>query len=325
MAGENFQPCQSPSPALSLPTTHTSDCTVAEAINDLMIAKARAERSDRYLRALKNSLGKFCKGRARQRLCDVSTQDIEDWLHSHSWAGRTQKGYLGDVSTLFAFGMRRGYCSFNPAKGAECAAFSNAAPGIHTPDQVRDILELARETDLGLMRSLAIRYFAGLRASEAESLEEKNIRVGQGLIEVTAAKSKTRRRRLVTLSDNLKAWLALGGELPLVNVGKRTRRFLAIVRRKGLPWPGNAPRHSFCSYHLALGQNAGKTALEAGHSEQMLFAHYRALVTHQEATAYWGIYPTAPTVGDSPQGIHPTACTPGDCPQIPGQRSESTG
>ena len=275
----------------SLSPTYTSDCTVAEAVNDLMIAKARAERSDRYLRALKNSLGKFCKGRARQRLCDVTTTEIEEWLHSNHWAGRTQKGYLGDVATLFSFGMRRGYCTNNPAKGVEVSAFNPAAPGIHTPDQVRHILELARTTDLGMMRALAIRYFAGLRASEAEGLTEANIKMDQNLIEVPAAKSKTRRRRLVTISPNLREWLAVGGELPLVNVGKRTRRFLAIVRRDGLPWPGNAPRHSFCSYHLASGQNAARTALEAGHSEQMLFAHYRALVTHQEAASYWGIRP----------------------------------
>lgn len=287
MQGGSFSPCQT----LSLPTIYTSDCTVSEAVNDLLIAKARAERSDRYLRALKNSLGKFSKGRARQKLCEVTTTDIEEWLHSHGWAGRTQKGYLGDVATLFSFGIRRGYCTANPTKGVECSLVSHNPPGIHTPAEVASILALARETDLDLMRSLAIRYFAGLRASEAETLEEKNIRTDEGLIEVTAAKSKTRRRRLVTIAPALASWLALGGELPLRTVSKRTRRFLALVRREGLPWPGNAPRHSFCSYHLAMHESAAKTALQAGHSEQMLFAHYRALVTRPDAEKFWAIVP----------------------------------
>jgi hypothetical protein len=44
-------------------------------------------------------------------------------------------------------------------------------------------------------------------------------------------------------------------------------------------------------YNLAQFQNAGKTALEAGHSEQMLFNHYRELVTSEEAAAFWAITP----------------------------------
>jgi len=50
-------------------------------------------------------------------------------------------------------------------------------------------------------------------------------------------------------------------------------------------------RHSFVSYHLARFENAGKTALEAGHSETMLFGHYRALVTPEAAAEFWAIVP----------------------------------
>ena len=66
---------------------------------------------------------------------------------------------------------------------------------------------------------------------------------------------------------------------------------LHLVPGQWATWPQNAPRHSFCSYHLAMHQNAGKTALEAGHSEQMLFAHYREIVTREDAAAFWGIRP----------------------------------
>ena len=47
----------------------------------------------------------------------------------------------------------------------------------------------------------------------------------------------------------------------------------------------NALRHSFCSYRLALTQNANQTALEAGHSADILFKHYRQLCTEAEADA----------------------------------------
>jgi hypothetical protein len=58
-----------------------------------------------------------------------------------------------------------------------------------------------------------------------------------------------------------------------------------------VPWPSNVTRHSFCSYHLAQFGSASKTALEAGHSEAMLFAHYREVVSPAEAAAFWQIRP----------------------------------
>jgi len=47
------------------------------------------------------------------------------------------------------------------------------------------------------------------------------------------------------------------------------------------------------SYHLAEWQSASKTALEAGHTEQILFNHYRELVTKEDAKEFWSITPTA--------------------------------
>lgn len=64
-----------------------------------------------------------------------------------------------------------------------------------------------------------------------------------------------------------------------------------IARLSGAPWPANVTRHSFASYHLAAFESAAKTALEAGHSEAMLFAHYRAVVTQATALEFWKIVP----------------------------------
>jgi hypothetical protein len=68
-------------------------------------------------------------------------------------------------------------------------------------------------------------------------------------------------------------------------------RLRAVTRAVAVPWPHNATRHSFVSYHLAQFQNAGKTALDAGHTEQMLFAHYREIVQPAAAAEFWAIRP----------------------------------
>ena len=279
--------CVQPSPA----QYPVDSPTVAELASEFLRVKARAGKSDRYLRALRNSLGKFVDGRGNTPAVAVTVHDVEAWMNGQGWAAKTRRGYVADVRTLFNFGIKRGLLQRNPAAGVELPAVVATVPGIHTPDQVRAVLEFARGFDANICRALAVRYFAGLRSAEVERLEETAIR--QNHIEVTAENSKTRRRRLVTIQPNLRAWLDVGGRLPVRGCQSNIWRDFtaAMVRKTKVQWEHNATRHSFCSYHLAQFQNAGKTALEAGHSEAMLFNHYREIVTSDTAAAYWAIVP----------------------------------
>ncbi|HEY9171007.1 MAG TPA: hypothetical protein VI136_01850 [Verrucomicrobiae bacterium] len=262
---------------------------VGKAVAEFIAAKTRAGRSDRYIRTLRNSLSKFSDGRARRALDSVTTAELERWLAASRWRPRTQRGYLADVRTFFSFALRRGLCTTNPANAVEVPTLPpGAPPGIHSPAQVRAVLETARRIDPDTCRLLAVRYFAGVRSADAHRLTEENFR--GDVLEVPAAKSKTRARRLVKIEANLAAWLALPGKLPVSNPD----RVRAVIRAAGIHWPRNATRHSFCSYHLAHFGNAARTALEAGHSEAMLFAHYRELVTPEAAAAFWAIAPEPP-------------------------------
>ena len=136
-----------------------------------------------------------------------------------------------------------------------------------------------------MAKTLAIRYFAGLRTAELARLGPENIR--ERFIEIPAAKAKTRQRRLVTIHPTLKEWLALSPWMP----GDQEKRLARVCAAAGISWPHNVTRHSFVSYHLAMFQNAGKTALEAGHAEARLFAHYREMVTPEAAAEFWAIVP----------------------------------
>ena len=62
-------------------------------------------------------------------------------------------------------------------------------------------------------------------------------------------------------------------------------------------WKHNALRHSFCSYRLADVKSAAQVALEAGNSPQMIFQHYRELVTEKGAKAWFGITPATAKEG----------------------------
>ena len=268
-------------PAESLP--------VREAINEFLLAKARANRSERYLATIRGTLKSFAKGRTAVLMDEVTVQDVERWLFGQGWKAKTMRGNLGDVRTLFHFAVRRGYASSVQACSVELdAGPAGDAPGIHTAAVVASVLGAARRGNLDVMRHLAVRYFAGVRSAEAHRLTEDDIKLEAGFIQVPAVKSKTRRRRLVTIQPALAAWLALGGDV----AGVSMYAVHQLVKAVGCDWPANVTRHSFCSYHLAMFENAGKTALEAGHSEAMLFAHYRAVVTKAEAEAFWQLRPS---------------------------------
>jgi integrase len=174
---------------------------------------------------------------------------------------------------LFAWAVRKGWLVRSPAAALDLPRPRERAPSIHTPGEVAAVLRAALALDPAVARLLAIRYFAGIRTSEGDRLNEEDILAGH--INIPAQKAKTRRRRVIPISPNLAAWLALpGGELPPLNVRARIKE---AVGSSGVSWPGNVTRHSFCSYHLAEHQSAAKTALAAGHSEA--------------AAQYWRIVP----------------------------------
>jgi hypothetical protein len=109
---------------------------------------------------------------------------------------------------------------------------------------------------------------------------------------VAASKAKTRRRRLVPISANLKLWLLPykqeSGLICLHTAPQTTAR----QKAKGIKWAKNGLRHSFISYRLAILHDTARVALEAGNSPEVIFGHYRELVTPEAAQTWFDIRPT---------------------------------
>jgi integrase len=103
-----------------------------------------------------------------------------------------------------------------------------------------------------------------LRREEIARLDWKAVDLERRFIEVKATKSKTAQRRLATISDNLRAWLApfhqIAGRLHPPAITYRRKFSTALKTARIKDWPHNALRHSFASYHLAHHQDAAKTA-----------------------------------------------------------------
>jgi integrase len=186
---------------------------------------------------------------------------------------------------------------------------------IFTPEEMTLLLALA---PANLVPFLSIGAFAGLRSAEIERLDWSKVDVDGGYITVDASIAKTNSRRLVPITPNLKAWLQdykkpHGKVLELANVVNALKRLVTAARETetlkaeikaevggqrsevsgngAFEWKHNALRHSFCSYRLADVKSAAQVALEAGNSPQMIFEHYRELVTEKAAKAWFATGP----------------------------------
>lgn len=267
---------------------------LAEAVNEFVACKARADRSDRYVRQLRVPLRSLARGREGVRVEALRVADVEAWLHAQPWSNRTKRGALLDVRNFLAWCVRRGWIAGNVAAAVDVPRSVPPAVRVHRAPEVAEVLRIAYGRDKGLGRLMALRYFTGVRSAEACRLCEVNLLMAGhrgGFLEVPAAAAKTRARRLVPLPGNLGEWLRLGGTVPVGDFGTRFRFLVDAVEAAGIAMPKNVTRHSWCSARLASTGDAATTALEAGHSEAMLFRHYRAVVSPAEAEAYFSVVP----------------------------------
>jgi integrase len=203
------------------------------------------------------------------------------------------------MHNLFAWCVARGYAASNPVTQAAKVKVPAGTIGILSVNEARRLLLACHDS---ILPAVAIGLFAGLRASEIGRLDWTEVSLEGGHIAVQATKSKTAARRIVEISDNLREWLAPHRQLsgPVrPSRGSYQQLLTNAVKAAGIErWPRNALRHSFASFHLAHHRDAGRTALQLGHTEsRTLFAHYRELVRRGDAEAFWQIVPAGITGG----------------------------
>ncbi|MEX1048152.1 MAG: hypothetical protein WED15_01395, partial [Akkermansiaceae bacterium] len=158
---------------------------------------------------------------------------------------------------------------------------------VFTPKQMEKILHAAPPH---LIPILAVGAFAGIRMAELNRLDWSAFDLEREFIELRADGAKTASRRLVPITDNLRAWIE-----PLPRKGKVVRHaalhreVTSLARALKMEWPRNVLRHSFISYRIATVKSADQVTLEAGNSPSVIFKNYRELTTEDEADKWFGI------------------------------------
>ena len=293
--------------------------SVQVVLEEMVKAKRGEGCSERYIQDLESRCGKFAREFPRM-VATIRGPEIKAWLQDLTREGskvdkraprkpvtnRTRNNFRLCIQTLFSFAKSQGYLplDWKDMDSVPLWKVKDEEVEIFTPEEMSILLASA---PANLVPFLTIGGFAGLRSAEIERLDWSKVDLENGYITVDAGIAKTNSRRLVPIVPNLKAWLenhkkVSGPVLELANVVNAVKRLTSATRpvdpanpekllAPRVPWRHNALRHSFCSYRLADVKSAAQVALEAGNSPQMIFQHYRELVTEKAAKGWFGITP----------------------------------
>jgi integrase len=282
--------------------------TFAQAQEAFLSSRRAMGCKDRYLANLASQFIKLGAAFGKKRVNVLSASTLDAWLAEQEFAPKTKNNYIITLRALLTYCVEQKWTAENVAEHVAKAKLNGTDIEIFTVGEAERLLTATRESAAPALAAMVIQLFAGLRRSEVCLLEWDE--VGPKLIEVTAGKAKTRARRVVEIQPNLAAWLAplrrkagpvfAGGEdaynellqAALATANAATAR----PAQAAMAWKHNGLRHTCASMHLAFFENEAATALQMGHSVDVLHAHYKGLATKEEATAFWNLRPPGRTV-----------------------------
>lgn len=235
----------------------------------------------------------------------VTRKDILDWLDQHKLTGATRDGYRRCLRAMFEYGVAEQLLEVNPVASIKKIRMDERLPSCFNSDDVNAVLTCAAEHAPVMVPTLAVQFFAGLRPGEAKGLDWAAVDFREKIIRVTPETSKVRRSRIIPLNKTLAAWL-IPYRQESGPIGVKTQnQFDYYMTRKpigqdehkgilgatGVEWIQDGPRKTFASMHYAAHEDAAKLAAVLGHTggHDVLFRHYRGLVTKAEAKRYWAL------------------------------------
>lgn len=277
--------------------------TVLKEYTEFMEEKERARISNRTKKALKSNVGRFVEKYGTRQLRSIGRADALDFLKPYEGSPRTWNSYLTSLKTFFRYSVALGHLTQSPlatiSKIDERRMDDlDKEPAILSFDQCKTLLKATLDHDKELAPYVALCLFGGLRPErEAGRIVKQDI---NGEVLVRGLHAKDRQRRHVKIHVTLQKWLDLGGNLPPKNL---RRRWEAVRIKSGLVerrpngelvgWQQDWLRHTFASAWLAM-HGAESTIQQLGHGDyDMLFGHYRTLMTKDDAEKIFSLTPNA--------------------------------
>ncbi len=206
----------------------------------------------------------------------------------------------------------------------------NRQINILTLEQTQCLLDAAQKTHgdrygnkrnenraVGMLPSIVLGLFCGLRTEELKRLDWRNVHLDgeKPYVSIGSEIAKKRRKRNVEIPENAKEWLLTcrkdeGPVSEHVHITDFDKRFRKVLQEAGFghwttdkktgkkvwqsEWKENYMRHTYGSALYAKTNDSMLVSSQLGHrSDDVLFAHYRELMTHGEGIAFFEIFPAS--------------------------------
>ena len=257
----------------------------------------------------------------------LTRDDLTGWMNEKGLSGTTWDGYRRAFNAMFNHAVKTRKLDANPLAGVEPPEMDEKLPTPFTVDAVRSILQTAEKWAPAMVPTLAVQFFAGLRPGEALGLDWSVVDFKGKTIRVMPETSKVRRTRIVPMNNTLVEWLTPHRKVrgPVGITAKEKFNGILFTKRIGPPyvqegipraerkpdqrpkglaaaaevkWIQDGCRKTFASAHYALHGDAAKLASILGHTggHDVLFRHYRGLMTKAEGKRFFAIRPASVVV-----------------------------
>lgn len=241
---------------------------------------------------------------SKTALSDLEARHLESILAPLSVG--TKNRYIRILRSVLTYAVRKGVLKSNVASLLDFGSLPKRSIRVFSNEQIKGFLDTALATELELVPYFALGAFAGIRVGSGELLELlwSDIKLEERQIVIRPEISKTHRRRIIPISDNLDRWLRLYLErkgrtprlaiqLPYGTLRKARARVLEKVYPKKA-WIPAGLRKSYTSAMINSGKSIDQVALSLGHtgSPTVLFNHYYLVESTESAVAYWQILPS---------------------------------
>jgi site-specific recombinase XerD len=257
-------------------------------------------------------------------LAKVTAEDLQAAVCPLGSTGAAAAGHYRNARAFWKWSAKKGWCRADVFSRVEAPRVKKDGEiAILTPTEAQALLRVAEAHYPQAVASYALQLFAGIRAEELARMEAGNV-TADG-IELGASITKKGRRRHITPSATLKAWLARHPFAPCPNwrrVDMACRRLagwavesellnekVAAGELKKLPkasrgaWPQNVLRHTQASYAVANGAALETLLFEFGHtgSANVLRHHYVGRASKRAALEFFACRPEGEQVEAAPQ------------------------
>lgn len=280
-----------------------------EAVEMCLVDKKNEGTSDRALQTMRSPIRRFACSCPRRQVNDVTHHDITKWVDGLKVSTRSRVGYLSELRTFFSWAVQKGYSESNPvipampSKKAKKKIMNTKrevrASQVLTPQEAGIIMDYCEREYPLFTRYAALCLFAGLRPErEGKLIPWANVNTTNITVDWRIAKDNET-RIIEPLTPNLIEWITVTEnrepeDWTKTNGPYRNHKVIwdKVKKQIGRPWPHDAMRHSYASYHFAMFKDAGLTAKNLGHPDtNLLRKDYNSAVTEASAVEYWGVLP----------------------------------